>query len=343
MAMAKVMRGANTVRSTSNRANQSGISYADAKLQRLIEELADKFNDATTLDNPGGKFFYTGDNDKDRWIDENNAEKLILNEKIKENEAIHITPSENLEMMCGKSKASDILEYIIECTKDGENPFSVRDYEMVFETFKSMIPTPNAHEFKQLAVIVAEQGYTKEKDGFSFEPILDETCERFNASELEEAFFRHGPEDVFIKMTPSPYDKILKKTAEKADLPVLTQLLVDLRVDTKFSNNSRQKYQNKVASMGAIKMKSANNKDCTEFIVELDKAKLTTEYSGPVVEFIKKAINENDSAALSKLDNVVDQFVAAAKSKEERAREERETIEAQAPQRTMSRGGKDVG
>jgi len=340
--MGKVIKGANTVRSTSNSmANRGSLTYAGAKLQRLIAELADKFNDATSLDNPQGKFFYTGDNDNDRWIDENNAEKEVLNEKLKENVAVAITPSENLEMMCGKSKASDILQFLFENTKDGDNPFSVRDFEMVFDTFKTMVPTPNANEFKQLAVIVADQGYTKE-DGFYYEPILDETCERFSAGELEEAFFRHGPEDVFLKITPSPYDKILKKTAEKADLPVLTQLLVDLRVDTKFSNSSRQQYQNKVASVGAVKMKSASNKDCTEFIVELDRAKLTTTYSGPVKEFIKKAITEKDMEALSALDNVVNKFVAQAdKAKSEKARIEREAIEAQAPQRSLYRGGKD--
>lgn len=304
---------ANLVFSTSNKKiyqNKNGLgSYKDSKTRKLFEDI-EKDSDIEKV--------------KKKLSEDSSFEKQMLNLKL-ENQAdeFEIVSLDNrLLEMCDNSRSEDIMDFVRQETKEG-NVFDISSWKTVFNTFKDNVT--NVFVFKEFADVCKEMGFTKREDDFSYEEVIDETCDRFNASELEVAFFRGQV---------CPYEKVLDKTVQKADLPVITNLMKDISINN-YEPNVRSKFQEIVARAGVLKMDESTNLACADFVLELDKANMAigTKYEKVVTQFFKNAIKENDDLALCRVESIMYKL----KTRKEIEKDQKETKQINASQRVRGK------
>ena len=196
--------------------------------------------------------------------------------------------------MCENASIDEILAFV-ELNCGEKDFFSLDSWRQVFDTLEEK--NANAAQYKCFFDVCSKFDFEK-NDTFMPEHVEDAICEKFDAGELEKTFFRNEP---------CKNEKIFQTTVKKADLPILTQLLIDVSIND-YDLSTKTKYATSISKAGVEKFPSASNDNVAKFVLEMHKLKLATsdEFEAPVKATIKKMMKENDDRNVNLLKPVID-------------------------------------
>lgn len=242
---------------------------------------------------PAKKTVFASIKDKYR---RNQEEQDEINRKIMECCKCFLGTKANdvVGFMCENASIDEILAFV-ELNCGEKDFFSLDSWRQVFDTLEEK--NANVAQYKRFFDVCSRFDFEK-NDTFMPEHVEDAICEKFDAGELEKTFFRNEP---------CKNEKIFQTTVKKADLPILTQLLIDVSIND-YDLSTKTKYATRISKAGVEKFPSASNDNVAKFVLEMNKLKLATsdEFEAPVKATIKKMMKENDDRNVNLLKPVIE-------------------------------------